>query len=537
MPVAKAAGALPAALVLALCADAAPTSESHIVERIVRGSPFHGVHGLTFDRDDVLYAGSVVGQRIYRVDTGTGQVDVIVDPPQGMADDLVFLEDGTLVWTAIEQGIVYARKGEGPVRQIAKLASINSINVRRTDGRLFAGQVFGGDGVWELDPAGARPPRSIVSSPGGFNGFDIGPDGMLYGPLWFKKQLVRIDPDSGNVTVIASGFETPAAANFDSRGNLYVLDTALGHLIRVDIATGTKTVVATLETSLDNLAIDSKDRIFVSNMADNGIQQVDPASGNARQIVKGELAIPVAIAAAAGTPDTIYVADIFAFRSVDGASGTVTDIARSHARGSPIHYPIAVSTDGTHVVLVNSDGTVQKYDRRAYTLVASWSLRGVHSAHPMGNDVLVVLGDGSVMRLSASDTRGKVITSGLANLTGFALGEGHDAYALDAGAGQISRIDLRTGESTVVARNLRNPRGLAVAAGSLFTIEMDARRLVGIDSVTGTHTTIASDLPVGGANNPTMAAGIAVGMGNVIYISSDIENSLWRLTPKPATRH
>ena len=71
--------------------------------------------------------------------------------------------------------------------------------------------------LWEIDPAGAKPPRLILKDLGGFNGFDIGPDGKLYGPLWFKHQVVRIDPDSGKLDVVADGFDTPAAANFDSQ--------------------------------------------------------------------------------------------------------------------------------------------------------------------------------------------------------------------------------------------------------------------------------------------------------------------------------
>src|SRR6185295_10583300 len=102
-----------------------------------------------------------------------------------------------------------------------------------------------------------QPARMILKDLGGFNGFDIGPDGKLYGPLWFKHQVVRIDPDTGKLDVIAEGFDTPAAANFDSKWNLYVLDTARGQLVRVDIRSGKKQVVAKLATSLDNLAIDS----------------------------------------------------------------------------------------------------------------------------------------------------------------------------------------------------------------------------------------------------------------------------------------
>jgi hypothetical protein len=54
--------------------------------------------------------------------------------------------------------------------------------------------VFIGDALWEIDIAGAKAPRLIAKDMGGFNGFEVGPDGMLYGPLWFKHQVVRSIP-------------------------------------------------------------------------------------------------------------------------------------------------------------------------------------------------------------------------------------------------------------------------------------------------------------------------------------------------------
>ena len=101
------------------------------------------------------------------------------------------------------------------------LPGANSINYRKSDGRLFMGQVFQGDGLWELDPTGVKPPRNILKNIGGLNGFDFGADGWIYGPLWLKKQVVRVNPDTGELKVVAEGFQTPAAANFDSKGNLY----------------------------------------------------------------------------------------------------------------------------------------------------------------------------------------------------------------------------------------------------------------------------------------------------------------------------
>src|SRR2546430_14162640 len=179
---------------------------------------------------------------------------------------------------------------------------------------------------------------------GGINGFESGRDDLLYGPLWFKGQVAKIDVDKPELTVGADGFKIPAAVNFDSKGNLWVVDTALGQLVRVDPKTGAKKMVAQLKPSLDNLAIDDKDRIFVSNMADNGIQEVNPETGAARQIISGKLALPGGIAVVSdGGKDTVYVADVFAYRTVDGATGEVSERARIRADGVTLEYPMSAT--------------------------------------------------------------------------------------------------------------------------------------------------------------------------------------------------
>ncbi|HEY8537667.1 MAG TPA: SMP-30/gluconolactonase/LRE family protein [Steroidobacteraceae bacterium] len=526
---------LAALVIAAVAASAAPSSDQYVVERIVEPSHFYGIHGLAFDAQDRLYAGSVVGQSIYTVDVETGAVELVVPPPEGLADDLVFLADGTMVWTSISHDMVRARKGTGPVRVIARdLASVNSINVRKSDGRLFVGQVFGGDGVWELDPAGVKPPRNIVQKPGGFNGFDIGPDGMLYGPLWFKQQVVRIHPDTGEMKVIADGFHTPAAANFDSKGRLYVLDTARGEVVRVDIATGAKQVVARLATSLDNLAIDSRDRIFVSNMADNAIHEVDPETGALREVIKGRLSAPRSIAGVStANGDEIYVADVFAFRKVDGRNGTVTDIARSHAADTPIGYASSVTANDRHVLLTNSNGNVQLYDRRTHDLLRQWSVRGAQTALELNDGSILVAARGTLIRLSGADgEQRQTILEGLRGSVGLAMSPAGDVYVGQEEAGEVAQLDSSKNALRVIARGLRTPQGLAIDTdGNLFVVERDARQLTRIDAKTGATQRIATDLPVGrrGLNASTS---VAAGARGVVYVLSDIENSIYRLTPR-----
>jgi sugar lactone lactonase YvrE len=499
------------------------------VELLVKPSVFHGVHGLAFDANDQLYAGSVVGQSIYRVDTTTGKVATIVGSPEGMADDLVFLPDGTMVWTAINQDAVRARKGNGPIRVLAeKLVSVNSINYRKTDGRLFVAQVFGGDALWELDPTGVKPPRNILQDIGGLNGFDIGPDGWIYGPLWFKKQVVKINPDTGELKVVADGFHTPAAANFDSKWNLYVLDTALGTVTRVDIKSGAKQLVAQLDTSLDNLAIDSKDRMFVSNMADNGIQEVNVQNGRARSVVKGELAIPVGLAAvAAGKHDMIYVADIFAFRAVDSDTGRVIDLERSHAADVHIGYPVGVSANDRNIWVV-SGGSVLQYGRNN-KFIKEWRDLRASSAFEWNNELLIAQG-GVLARVEAQGTV-KPIASDLGNIQGLTA-NANGAYIADMDGGKVVQVNLQSGAKKVVVSGLQQPRSLAIENdGRLLTIEFGKRRIVAIDARNGSVTEVASNLPLGiHGNTPDLPVSLAVGATGTIYIASDVENSIYKLT-------
>src|SRR5690348_1156219 len=127
----------------ALAQSAAPKEYNQ--QFLVPGSWFHGVHGLAFNKDDQLFAGSVLGQAIYKVQVDSGEVDRFVDPPAGMADDIAFAEDGTMAWTAFLLGKVYVRRGNKTV-EITGFSGPNSLAFTK-DGRLFVSEVFLGDAL------------------------------------------------------------------------------------------------------------------------------------------------------------------------------------------------------------------------------------------------------------------------------------------------------------------------------------------------------------------------------------------------------
>lgn len=532
-----------AAFVAAIFSTTSAFAEDWEVTKLVEGSAFHGVHGLAIDKAGRLLAGSVAGAALYEVDIAGGNAKVAIPAPIGMADDIAFASDGTMAWTGFLAGDLYSRKGDGPIKKLASgLPGINSLAFRK-DGRLYATTVFLGDTLYEIDVDGVKPPRQIMEKMGGLNGFEFGPDDKLYGPLWFKGQIAKIDVDKAELTVVADGFKVPAAANFDSKGNLWVVDTALGQLVRVDPKSGTKTMVAQLKPSLDNLAIDDKDRIYVSNMADNGIEEVDPATGQAKQIIIGKLALPGGIGVTSENgKDTIHVADVFAYRTVDGMTGEVTEKARMHADGVTLEYPMSATAKGNDVILSSwFTGTVQVIDGK--TGATRDMLHGFKAPHDAivladGSILVAELGTKSLVRVSGEHGKDHTtLIGGLEGPVGLVGGSRGEVYVTEAFAGLVSMIDSN-GEKTVVAKELKMPEGIARASdGKLIVAEVGARRLVEIAPESGEITEIATNLPIGliGAPGglPThIPTGVATGASGVIYFSSDIENAIYKVTKK-----
>ena len=530
------------AVALAACASAPRPPERPAAwsapEVLVAPSSFSGVHGLAVDRQGRLLAGSVVGYSMWEVDRASGAAHVLIGPPEGQADDIAVGPKGELAWTNYLMGALRYRESDGaPSRVLAQnLPGLNSVDFDRRNGKLYASQVFLGDAVWEIDVAGRQPPRLIAKDIGGFNGFEVGPDGMLYGPLWFKGQVVKIDPATGRVTVINGEFRTPAAVNLDGKGNLWVVDTRTGELCRVDLATGRKTVERRLKTAIDNLAIAPDGTIYVSNMADNSIEAYDPATGSLRMLTGGELAVPAGLKI---DGDSLWVADIFAFRQVDVRSGAVRDVFRMQA--SEMEYPFAVGLSARRFALASwFTGTVQLIDRATLKSEMVHGLKAPYDAIPLddGSVLVAELATGTVARLGAAPPHARtVIAEGLAGPVQMVLGRDGALYVTEA-AGRLTRVALADGRKSVVAEGLALPEGVAQTPwGSFIVAETGAARLTEIDPASGARRTVADQLPIGlpagpGMPPPYVPTGVAVGADGQVYFSADRNNAIYRIRPQ-----
>lgn len=527
--------AVAASILLASCAGSALSAPARVSE-LVGPSAFHGIHGIAVAPNGKLLVGSVVGQAIYEIDPVTGANHELIGPPNGMADDIALASDGTMAWTPFLLGKVFVQKPGGPAVEVAKgLPGTNSLAFTR-DGRLYFTQVFAGDALWEADVSGKTPPRKITENLGGLNGFEVGQDGKIYGPIWFKGQAAAVDPNTGKAEVVAEGFKVPAAANFDSKGNLWVIDTADGSLYRVDVKTHTKTKVAQLSPSLDNLAIDAKDNIYVTNMADNSVQKVDPKTGAVKVVVKGKIAAAADLAIAHDGDATLQLADVFSFRQVDTKTGKVTTKLRMF--GDEVAYPTGVGIGPKHIVLAsNTASAVQILDRatgKSVSMIHGFKLP-VDAAETDSGQILVLeLGSNSLVALD--DMKGekrRVIAEGFKGPV--AMAARGDNVFVTSSDGTITRVSLTGGAKTVVASGLKNPEGIDVAPdGTLVVAEVGERRIVAVDPAKDAVTPIAGNLAIGlpapeGQGAAFLTTGVAVAKDGTIYVSADLTNAILKI--------
>ena len=516
--------------------------KSYTIRALVQEANLYGgTNGLCFDNNDVLYIGAVGGATIFNVDPETGESSVFLGPPNGGADDIVFAPDGTMYWNAFFLGKVFKMDTSGNITLLAEdIAGANALDLD-ADGQLYVTQVFFGDALWKIDTTGNMNNELIGEGYGGLNGFEIGTDGYIYGPLWFNQQVVKIDPATGEVVeVVADGFNTPCAVNFDSQGNLYALDTGTGEIFRIDIDTGEKTVVAVQAPHLDNLAIDSNDRIFITNMNTNGLYEVLPDTGEVRTVIEDKLVFPQGLAVDSDSSgEILYVSDNFAYKTIDPNTGDV----ECPENGSKFVYTCSISEDGQYVLMTGwNDNSIKVYNKS--TAAAEYTISGVQV--PTDS---YMLADGSILALEALNGRlvkitnqdyatAEIIADGLDNPT-FMTPVGSDetaVYVTEYGAGQITKIDYVTAEKTMICNTLAGPEGIAVNTdGHLLVLDSISETLVDVDPATGATTVMVQDLPIGIlASSPQGPAAsplsdIAVSESGAIYFTSPLANNVYQV--------
>ena len=517
-------------------ASAAPAAKTVV---LVKGANISGANGLHFSKDGLLYVASVLGSELVVLNPDTGAVVRRLTRADGVEgpDDVAFNAAGAFYWTSILTGEVAGFKTDGTRVTAAKLTpGVNPLTFS-DDGRLFVAQCFFGDKLYEVDPNGVRQARLISDKLGpkcGLNGMDWGPDNRLYGPRWFKGEVVSFDVDAGTFRTEASGFEVPASVKFDSKGRLYVLDTMTGKVIRV--VAGKKEVVATLSPGLDNFAFDANDRLFVSSFTDGFVVRVEP-DGSLFELSPGGMATPGGVAVRSHDGNTeVVVADLQALRGFDRVTGAPTFAERNVLGVSEIGSSLTVAPDGDLLVLSSwVDEDVRVWDPVARKVVERHGGLGGPTDAVRFDGGIAISEHGNHRVISIKGETTTVLADGIDEPTGLAV-KGRELYVADRAKGQLLKI---VGDGAVlsppliVARGLGAPEGVAVVADGFAVVEAERGRVVLVSS-DGTVTPLADTEPgfaAGSSAQPPSFVfnGIAAGPDGTLYVTGEKSRTLYKI--------
>jgi sugar lactone lactonase YvrE len=536
-----------------------------LVKEIATGAVIKGANGINFGPDGNLYIGSVNGQEIIVMNKQNGKIikRIGTDKKVTTPDDLTFGPDGSLYWTDIYTGEVGRMTPAGVVTKQPVAPGVNPITFSE-DGRLFVGLCFLGDGLYELDPELLAPPRPIIVAsaennffPLGFlNGFDFGPDGKLYGPLFAGGAVIRVNVggpgtppstkpfEDGTAELVVGGFTVPAAAKFDSKGILHVLDQS-GEVFKVNTLTGEKTLFVKIQPGLDNLAFDSKGSLFISNADFGSIVEILP-SGQPRTISGGGMIGPMGLAVLPGSnkQDALFVGDLFRLRKHNGLTGKEEIVYKGDLLGGAgnLTTPFSLSADGENVIVSSWFGNVvQVWNPKSDEVLQTIPIPIPIDAIRFKGDIAVsALGLGGVVR--ASD-KSPIFPAGTPIFAPSGLAtDGETLWVADLATGTIWQLGFNgntLGAPVELATGLKGPEGLAWdKKGGLLVVESGASRLSRIDLVTGVVSTVADGLklsaPPINLDNLVPPSywfdGVAVGQSGDVYVSGGGKNVIYRVS-------
>ena len=526
------AAVLAAAAILQSCDNPAPKVE---VTALVPGSVMHGVQGLAFDANGALYGASFFGQSIYKIDPASGRVDVAFGTPEGEGDDVAIGPEGTpaagiIAWTAVSS--VHSLRPDGTHQVlVANAPRANPIAFSK-DGRLFFSQSGTPDNeLWEIDPLGAKPARLVSKGQGRLNGFDFGPDGRLYAPLFGTDQLVAIDITTGVHTVVAKGVGSPSAVKVDAKGNLIAVDYKLGDVWHVNPATGETRKLVNRPAVIDNLAIARDGTIYLASTADSKIYALNPDTRDVREVTKGPFNTPMGATTITenGKP-TLLIAGPQSYFFYDLATGeSVRPLYEDGRAGSQ-----AVAADDKFIYTV-ATGRLRKIDRTTYAVaLESNAVKTPAAVAVAANGDVFVTDVGTGQLLKWNEAGVAPVADGLAKPTALIIETPTTALVAETEAGQVTRVDVTSGARTVVLKGLDHPQGLALLKDGRIAVAETAKGVVAaFDAKSGARTELAKGLPLSAAGLRvpiTVPTGMTTGPDGTLYVVGTADNSLWKIS-------
>lgn len=262
-----------------------------------------GTNGLKY-HNGLIWVTDLIGKSITGFNPITGQIEHQYDfAPLGLSvDDLVFMDDETIVWTAPREGTVGKITPDGKIIVLLENAqSVNPIERRPGTDEVYIGfeQEEARVSLINIQDGSTTVVADNLPS---INGFSFAEDGYLYAPLFDTDNMfsdnggvVRIDIENGTHELLDITFPNQPnkvklvgtsgiVSNYD--GYIYVLESVLDPKVnKVNLNTLESEVYGTIPfLATDNIAINSEGYVYVSAFAKNEVYEFD-LNGNRRKIV------------------------------------------------------------------------------------------------------------------------------------------------------------------------------------------------------------------------------------------------------------
>lgn len=467
---------------------------SYKVVRLVKDTLFPGCNGATIGMDGNLYVVHTATGQTTRIDLKTMKATNFVPPYAGtfITDDITSDDKGNFYSTGTTPivGEVYRIDKNGMKTVIAKgFLAPNGIQYNKRTGRLFMSECFQGNRVFELDPTGVKEARllvkeNVIAIPEGF-GFDPDTDDLIIPDLGTGK-ILRVHPDTGNITVIAEKFAGPVALKVGRDKMAYIIELPTGAVYRLSLDGQKKEKLAQLPPGVDNLGITPEGRLFVTHYWDATVYEVaTDGSGKTKMLFpKG----PNQINGVVVKNGKILVSDAIMIRSVEKGQYVYTKLNAWAAHGMPL--PIGLA-----------DGP------------------GDQVFWPDSVNNAVAIGDPAKGEF-------KAIAGGLNRPMAVVMSKKEPKiYVAEYGAGQITEVSLTDGAKKALATGLEGPLALAVIDNVLYVGEAKAGRITKVDSASGNKEVFLAGV-VG-----KVVAMANDGAGNLLALDG-ASGRLYRINPK-----
>ena len=468
--------------------DAPRAVGSTRLEVVLPASPLRGANGIAC-HEGVAFVAQALADRVseLRPDGGTS----VLALPDGASgpDDLAFDGSGNLLVTAAVSGSLWQRSPAGAWTELAtNIPGANAIAIAPGDQAVFVSQCFSADALLAIARSGG-PPKAILRNAGCPNAMFVEKDGQLVVPLTSRDELIRVNPNSGVRSRLASGLHGPVAAKAGPNGEIFVLEEQDGS-DSVHHGRWSSKYRGAASRPVSTTSPSAVESVLVTSFVSGTVYSFKPWPGPAKELVHGGLVVPSGIARIGSD---LLVSDGISIKRIH--EGRIEVVAATLLNAIPPPVGLAASADS---VFVSSPltGEIHKValGNAAVTKVASgleWPTS--LATLPDGQLLVVETGAGQILRIDPAGATTPFAT-GLMTPVGLAV-KGADVYTAEVTGGRVLHLD-QEGSPRVVATGLSAPIAVAVAqSGDVFIVEGRARQLIRVRP-DGSRATLAENLPL-----------------------------------------